>query len=102
MTIESAYLLWGFFESQMLRIEKIYEGQTAVLRLSGRIQTEDIPVLQNEFEQPGEALVYDLSEIQLVDESTVRFLAECESNGISLRHCALYIREWIRRENESH
>jgi anti-anti-sigma regulatory factor len=84
----------------MLRIEKIHEGQ--VLRLSGRIQSEDIPALQENLKQLGGALIYDLSEIQLVDESAVRFLAESESNGIILRHCAPYIREWIRRENESH
>jgi ABC-type transporter Mla MlaB component len=83
----------------MLRIEKSYDEQ--VLRLSGRIRSEDIPALKEQLEQLGGALIYDLSEIQLVDESAVRFLADCESNGIILRHCAPYIREWIQRENES-
>jgi ABC-type transporter Mla MlaB component len=82
----------------MLRIEKIDEG--IALRLSGRIRADDIPALQEQLKQFDGALIYELSEIQLVDESAVRFLAECESNGIILRHCAPYIREWIRRQND--
>jgi len=30
----------------------------------------------------------------------VRFLALCESNGIELRNCPLYMREWIFREKK--
>jgi hypothetical protein len=28
----------------------------------------------------------------------VRFLSDCEGQGIELLHCPLYIREWIARE----
>jgi hypothetical protein len=30
----------------------------------------------------------------------VRFLGRCESNGIELRNCPLYVQEWILREKD--
>jgi hypothetical protein len=85
----------------MLRIEKICEGTKSILRLSGRISAEHLLALQKQREEIDTILVFDLREIQLVDEAAVRFLAKCESDGAVLRHCPGYIREWIRRENES-
>jgi len=84
----------------MLRIDKTFDGQATILRLSGRIHFEDIPALQKHVEQLGSPLIFDLRELQLVDESAVQFLATCETNGVILRHCAAYIREWIRRVRE--
>jgi anti-anti-sigma regulatory factor len=84
----------------MLRIDKTYDGQNSILRLSGRIHFEDIPALQEQVEQHGPSLVFDLRDLQLVDESAVQFLAMCETNGVVLRHCAAYICEWIRRIRE--
>jgi len=71
-----------------------------MLRLSGRIQAEDLFSLQQQLEQLDANFILDLDEIQLVDESTVRFLAECESKGAVLHDCPHYIREWIRRVSE--
>jgi hypothetical protein len=34
----------------------------------------------------------------LVDLETVRFLARCENDGVSLFHCSRYIRAWITQE----
>jgi serine/threonine protein kinase len=45
-------------------------------------------------------IVLDLKELTLVDQQAVRFLKRCESNGIELRNCAAYIREWIARERD--
>jgi anti-anti-sigma regulatory factor len=84
----------------MLRIEKDYEGQNTILRFSGRIHSQDIPALQEQVEQLGPPLIFDLRELQLVDESAVQFLANCEMNGVTLRHSAAYISEWIRRIRE--
>jgi hypothetical protein len=81
----------------MLRIDKYFEGQATILRLSGCIHFEDISALQKHVEQVGPRLIFDLRELQLVDESAVHFLADCETNGVILRHCAFYISEWIRR-----
>ena len=85
----------------MLRIDKNQDGQNTVLRLSGRIQAEDLSSLRQQLVQRDHNFVLDLNEIQLVDEAAVRFLAECQSNGIVLRDCAYYISEWIRRVSES-
>jgi anti-anti-sigma regulatory factor len=85
----------------MLRIDKIQDGQNTMLRLSGRIQAKDLSALRQQVKQVDNNFVLDLSEIQLVDESAVRFLAECESKGTILRNCRDYIREWIHRISES-
>ena len=85
----------------MLKIEEISEGTKTILRLSGRIQAEHLIALQKQCEDIDTILVFDLREIQLVDEAAVRFLAACELNGTVLRHCPGYIREWIRRDSES-
>jgi anti-anti-sigma regulatory factor len=86
----------------MLRIDKNHDGQRTVLEFSGRIQSQNVPALYQQVEQHGNSLVFDLREVRLVDEAAVRFLAECESNGVILRHCSSYIREWIRRISEPH
>ena len=69
----------------MLRTDKVQDGQNTMLRLTGRIQAEDLSSLRQQLEQLDDKFVLDLNEIQLVDESAVRFLAECQSNGIILR-----------------
>ena len=84
----------------MLRIDKSQDGQKTVLRLSGRIQAEDLSALQQQLQQLDADFILDLNEIQLVDESAVRFLAECESKGTVLHACPEYIREWMRRVSE--
>ena len=45
-------------------------------------------------------VLLDLKEVKLVDREAVRFLAYCEAKGTTLKNCAVYIREWIRRETE--
>jgi hypothetical protein len=85
----------------MLRIDKKFDGQHFIFHFSGRIRSEDIPALQKQVEQCGPLLIFDLRELQLVDEPAVHFLADCETQGIALRHCASYISEWIRRIRET-
>jgi hypothetical protein len=43
----------------------------------------------------------DLAEVMLVDRKAVRLFATSELNGIELRNCPGYIREWITKERES-
>jgi hypothetical protein len=42
--------------------------------------------------------ILDLSEVTLVDLGVVRFLIKCQDEGIELRQCPLYVREWMVRE----
>ena len=83
---------------RMLRIEKLLNKTSTVLRLSGRIQEEYLSQLQTEIEQCTHTPKLDLNDVNLLDRSSVRFLMRCESQGIQLVHCPLYIQEWISRE----
>jgi len=82
----------------MLRIEKCSEGQDAIVRLSGRIQSEHLRLLRVQIESCTQKPILNLEEVALVDRAVVRFLGHCESKGIELRKCPLYIQEWLLRE----
>jgi hypothetical protein len=81
-----------------LRIETTSDGQTATLRLIGRIESEYLDELQAQLRKHRPGLVLDLNEVTLVDVGVVRFLITCEAEGIALLNCAPYIREWMERE----
>jgi len=80
-----------------LRIEKSLEGRKTIFRVSGGIASEQLEELKAEMAGEGAAAVLDLEHVTLVDVEGVRFLSDCEGQGIELLHC-LYIREWIARE----
>jgi hypothetical protein len=48
--------------------------------------------------QEGGAVAIDLQRVLLVDREAVKLLAVSEANGIELRNCPAYIREWVARE----
>jgi len=79
------------------RIDRMLIEQGVVLRISGRIAGEDLDVLRNALED-GRVVALDLTEVELADRDAVALLAGTESNGIELRHCPAYIREWVTRE----
>ena len=85
----------------MLRIGRTNNGEI-VLAVSGRMQSENVSDLKNliDAEAEGRRVVLDLKELVLVDRATVRFLKRCDSNGIELRNCSAYIRDWISRERD--
>jgi hypothetical protein len=80
----------------MLRIEKLL-GKT-VLKLSGRIEEVHLSELQVEIEQCTDSPKLDLKDVTLLDRPSVRFLIQCESQGVQLVNCPLFIQEWIERE----
>ena len=81
----------------VLKIDRGSERGRTILRLSGRIQSEQLEQLKMQMEGIPEVVV-DLKDVKLVDRDVVRFLAVCETNGTKLRHCSPYIREWILNE----
>lgn len=85
----------------MLKIQRAENGDV-VLTVSGRLAADNASELATLLaeEAPERTLVLDLQDVVLVDREIVRFLRECESNGIILRNCAPYIREWITREDD--
>ena len=68
--------------------------------VSGQMDSECVAQLKTLFTVETEELhiALDLSELTLVDEDAVHFLASCETDGVELKNCPAYIREWIRRE----
>jgi len=75
----------------------------AVFRVSGRIDCAYAEVLQELIENEKTAkgrLALDLTEVTVVSLEAVRALSVSEANGIELRNCPAYVREWISKVRE--
>jgi anti-anti-sigma regulatory factor len=85
----------------MLRIQREANGQV-VLRISGRLDKDNLTELKQliQSEEVGRPIVLDLRDLRLVDQEAVRFLEQCDSDGIELQNCAPYIWEWITRQRD--
>jgi hypothetical protein len=46
----------------------------------------------------SEPIIFDLSEVTIVDADVIRFLNVSELEGTRFVNCPPYIREWILRE----
>ncbi len=84
------------------KIEQHTDGHHTTLRLIGHFQAVHLEMVQAQLERHGPRTVLDLDEVTLVDVEVVRFLGGCEAAGIAVLHGPPYIREWIRREQDSH
>ena len=82
------------------RIDRLSIEQEVVLRISGRIAGGDLVVLRTALDD-SRVVAIELADVELVDRAAVEFLALTEANGIALRNCPAYIREWITREQRS-
>ena len=82
----------------MLRIEESSEGRGARLLLSGRIQSDGIACIRAALSNGCACKVLDLREVTLVDIAAVRFLVQCEDEGIELAQCPPYVRQWMLLE----
>ena len=84
-----------------LRIQRSVEWRSIVVfTLAGRIRAEQVPELRALLmpELSDCCVVLDLTNLLLVDRDAVRFLIQSEAEGIALRNCSPYIREWIKQE----
>jgi anti-anti-sigma regulatory factor len=84
-----------------LKIEKSLVEHGATIKLIGRIRAEDVSELKAQIPASVPKVVLELAEVSLVDADAVRFLSNCELEGIQLLNCSPYIREWIIREREN-
>jgi hypothetical protein len=82
----------------MLRIDRQSKGTSIKLKLSGRLQADGLSELLAEIEKCSPLPSLDLEEVTLLDRDSVRFLIRCESKGVHLINCPLYVQEWIARE----
>jgi hypothetical protein len=76
----------------MLRIEKVPHGPTTTIRLIGRIRAGLLGELKAQIQGSETPVVLDLEEVSLVDVDAVRFLGECQDEGVG------YINDWIAKE----
>ena len=85
----------------MLRIQREANGQV-ILTISGQLHGDNLGELKKliESDETYRHIVLDLRELTLVDQEAVRFLEQCDSNGIELKNCAPYIREWMERQRD--
>jgi anti-anti-sigma regulatory factor len=82
------------------RIDRLSIEQGVVLHISGRITGEELEVVRGALEE-GNVVALDLEEVELVDRDAVKLLALSGANGIELRRCPAYIREWVTKEREN-
>jgi hypothetical protein len=82
----------------MLRIEKESDGHTTILQLVGRIESVNVGNIRAQTDDKNARILMDLGEVTLVNVEVVRFLTDCEDEGIELLHRPAYIRQWILRE----
>jgi hypothetical protein len=87
----------------MFKIQRKANGEV-IFTLSGRLAADNVSELSSLLaaEPGGRTVVLDLKDVVLVDRDVVRFLGWRERDGIALRNCPPYIREWIAREEGSH
>jgi hypothetical protein len=62
---------------------------------------ESLPNLKAEIKASATAITLEMDEVTLVDLDVVRFLGARETQGIELRACPSYIRQWIAQEKET-
>jgi len=82
------------------RIDRVSTEQGVLLCISGRLTTEDLEVVRNELDG-HKVIAIALAGVELVDRDALTLLAEAEANGIELKSCPAYIREWITKERAS-
>jgi hypothetical protein len=82
------------------RIDRLSTEQGLVLCVSGRLAEEDLELVRMALD--GRRVVaIELAEVEVVSRDAVKLLVRAEAEGIELRRCPAYIREWITNERES-
>lgn len=88
----------------MLRIDRTANGTKVMLRLSGRIGTEELTELESLISEAREKhIVLDLQDVTLVDMNAVKSLDRYEMGKVEIINAPAYIRTWIESErNQLH
>ena len=71
-----------------------------VFTLSGRMSAEEVAELKALFVTDYRSIVLDLQDVRLADRDAVKFLRDCETDGMKLENCPAYVREWMEREKD--
>ncbi len=82
------------------RIDRLSTEHGLVLCISGRLAEDGLELVRMALD--GRRVVaIDLTEIELVSRDAVKVLVRAEAEGIELRSCPAYVREWIANERDS-
>ena len=81
-----------------MKILRTVDGTGVVFVLSGRIEAEHLAELRALVDAEADAVALDLKEVTLVNRDTIGFLARCEADGVEVRKCPAYVRQWIETE----
>ena len=65
--------------------------------ISGHLQEVHINMINDLLTQETDPVALDLGEVTLVDRDAVKFLATLDAQGVGLRNCPGFIREWMRK-----
>ena len=82
------------------RIDRLSTEQGLVLSISGRLAEEDLELVRMALDR-RRVVAIELAEVELVSRDAVKVLIRAEAEGIELRSCPAYIREWITNEKDS-
>jgi hypothetical protein len=83
-----------------LRIERAARQRFTVFTLSGRMEEEQVAELKKLLDFDYRNIILDLGDVRLADRVAVRFLRNCEADGMKLENCPAYVREWMDREED--
>lgn len=83
-----------------LKIERSAQRGLTIFTLSGRLADEEIAELEGVLGPRAffSSVVIDLKNLRLANRVAVKFLARCETDGLTIENCPGYVRRWMRRE----
>ena len=82
------------------RIERSTRQGFTVFSLSGHMKAEEVAELKALFARDDRNIVLNLRDLRLADRDAVKFLRDCETDGMKLENCPAYVREWMDREKD--
>ena len=80
------------------KIERLAMQGIVVFRVSGHFQSEHVNTVQELIVRERGQLGFDLEELTLVDREAVSYLALCELQGVELKNCPPFLRDWVTNE----
>jgi len=64
------------------------------------MNAQEVAELKALFDTDYRTIVLDLQDVRLADRDAVKFLRDCEADGMKLENCPAYVREWMDRERD--
>ena len=62
------------------------------------MNAEEVAELKALFDADYRTILLDLQDVRLADRDAVKFLRDCEADGMKLENCPEYVRKWMERE----